>query len=393
MRRISAAEARSIAKPGRYRAGETLFLNVAPGGSKSWVQRLTIDGRRRDIGLGGFPLVSLAEAREAAFENRKLARAGGDPLAERRRRRTPTFREAARAVHEANKPRWRNNQHTVSWIKTLERHAFPALGEMPVDRIGREDVLAVLAPIWGEKQETARRVRQRVRTVLRWCQAHGYVEHNAAGEVIDGALPSMPAVRQHLRALSYTSVPGALEAVERSAASLVTKLCFRFTVLTAARSGEARGAVWGEIETDAREWRIPASRMKGGSEHRQPLSDAALEVLEQAREIQDGSGLVFPSPARPGRPLSDMAMTKLLRDVGLADRATVHGFRSSFRDWAAECTDAPHAVMELCLAHAVGDSTERAYARSDLLEKRRALMQSWADYMTGDDADVVRPRG
>ena len=385
MRRISAAEAKSIAKSGRYRAGETLFLNVAPGGSKSWVQRLTIDGRRRDIGLGGYPLVSLAEAREAAFENRKLARAGGDPLAEKRRRRTPTFREAANAVHEANKPRWRNNHHIASWMQTLERHAFPILGDMAVDRIGREDVLGVLAPIWGEKQETARRVRQRIRTVLRWCQAHGHVEHNAAGEAIDGALPSMPAVRQHLRALPYADVPEALRLAEASNASLAVRLAFRYLTLTASRPGEVRGATWGEIDVGAREWRIPGSRMKGGSEHRQPLSDAAMAVLEQAREIRDGSGLVFPSPARPGRPLSDMAMTKLLRDVGLADRATVHGFRSSFRDWAAECTDAPHAVMELCLAHAVGDSTERAYARSDLLEKRRALMQRWADFVAGGD--------
>ena len=393
MRRIGAAEAKSIAQSGRYRAGETLFLNVAPGGSKSWVQRLTIDGRRRDIGLGGYPLVSLAEAREAAFENRKLARAGGDPLAEKRRRRTPTFREAANAVHEANKPRWRNDHHIASWMQTLERHAFPILGDMAVDRIGREDVLGVLAPIWGEKQETARRVRQRIRTVLRWCQAHGHVEHNAAGEAIDGALPAMPAVRQHLRALPYADVPEALRLAEASNASLAVRLAFRYLTLTASRPGEVRGATWAEVDLGAREWRIPGSRMKGGREHRQPLSDAAMAVLEQAREIRDGSGLVFPSPARPGRPLSDMAMTKLLRDVGLADRATVHGFRSSFRDWAAECTDAPHAVMELCLAHSVGDSTERAYARSDLLAKRRALMQSWADYVTGGDADVVRPHG
>ena len=360
-------------------------MNVATGGSKSWVQRLTIDGRRRDIGLGGYSLVSLAEAREAAFENRKLARAGGDPLAEKRRRRTPTFREAANAVHEANKPRWRNNHHIASWMQTLERHAFPILGDMAVDRIGREGVLGVLAPIWGEKQETARRVRQRIRTVLRWCQAHGHVEHNAAGEAIDGALPAMPAVRQHLRALPYADVPEALRIVEASGASVAVRLAFRYLTLTASRPGEVRGATWAEVDVGAREWRIPGSRMKGGREHRQPLSDAAMAVLEQARGIRDGSGLVFPSPARPGRPLSDMAMTKLLRDVGLADRTTTHGLRSSFRDWASECTDAPHAVMELCLAHAVEDSTERAYARSDLLAKRRALMQRWADFVAGGD--------
>ena len=169
------------------------------------------------------------------------------------------------------------------------------------------------------------------------------------------------------------------------------RLCFRFLVLTAARSGEARGATWGEVDLDAREWRIPGSRMKGGIEHRQPLSDAALEVLERARELDDGSGLIFPSPSRPGRPLSDMAMTKLLRDVGLAGRATVHGFRSSFRTWSSEHADAPREVCELALAHRVGSAVEQAYARSDLLEKRRALMQQWADHATGDDADVVQP--
>ena len=260
---------------------------------------------------------------------------------------------------------------------------------MPVDRIGREDVLGVLAPIWGVKQETARRVRQRVRTVLRWCQAHGYVEHNVAGEAIDGALPAMPAVREHLRALPYADVPEALRIVEASGASLAVRLCFRFTVLAAARSGEARGATWGEIDPGGRLWVIPAIRMKGGVEHRQPLSDAALVTLEQARPLGDQSGLVFPSPARPGRPLSDMAMTKLLRNVGLAERATVHGFRSSFRDWASENTNAEHTIMELCLAHRVGDSTERAYARSDLLDKHRRLMERWADYVTAGNADTV----
>ena len=393
MGQLTVAGIKSLSRPGLHSDGGTLYLNVAPGGSKSWIQRLTIGGRRRDIGLGGYPLVSLAKAREKAFENRRLARAGGDPLAEKRRRRTPTFREAAERTFEAHKPRWRNMQHTRSWIGSLEKHAFPTLGDMPVDEVGREDVLAVLTPLWSSRPETARKLRQRIRTVLRWSMANGLVEFNVAGDLIDGALPSMPAVREHFRALPYADVPQALEVVEASNASLAVKLCFRFTVLTAARSGEVRGATWGEIDLDAREWRIPGSRMKGGVEHRQPLSDPAIEVLEQARPLRDESGLVFPSPSRPGRPLSDMAMTKLLRDVGLAGRATVHGFRSSFRDWASERTDAPHAVMELCLAHAVGDSTERAYARSDLLAKRRALMQQWADFVAGDDADAVRPRG
>ena len=282
------------------------------------------------------------------------------------------------------KPRWRNDKHADSWMQTLERHALPALGGLSVDRIERADVLAVLTPIWGTRPETARRVRQRIRAVLSWSWAHGYVADNVAGEAIDGALPSMPAVKTHLRALPYRDVAAALDTVEASRASLSAKACLRFVVMTACRSGEARLAKWDEIHREAREWRVPASRMKAGIEHRVPLSDAALKVLERVRSLRDESGLIFPSPSRPRRPMSDMTLTKVLRDTGLADRATVHGFRSSFRTWASEQTDAPHAVMELSLAHTVGTAVEQAYARSNLLARRRKLMQQWADFLVPD---------
>ena len=361
--------------------GATLFLRVAPGGSKSWVQRLTIDGKRRDIGLGGFPLVSLAEAREAAFQNRRLARTGGDPLAEKRKAKVPTFRQATEKTHATLKPRWRNDHHTVSWIQTLQRHAFPVLGDMPVDRIGREDVLRVLTPIWGTRMETARRVRQRIRTVLRWCEAHGFIDRNVAGDAISGALPAMPAVKTHFHALPYQEVRAALDTVEASGASMSARLCLRFLVLTAARSGEARFARWDEIHTDQTVWTIPSTRMKSQREHRVPLSDAVLGVLEQAQALNDGSDLVFPSPLRPGKPLSNMTLTKVLRDRGLADKATVHGFRSSFRDWCAE-TGKPREVAEAALAHVVG-GVEGAYFRSDLFAKRRLLMDQWGAFLTG----------
>ena len=381
MGKLTAARVKSLCKPGRYGDGGTLFLCVAPGGSKAWVQRLTIGRRRRDLGLGGYPLVSLAEAREKAFENRRIARAGGDPLALKRRVRMPTFRQAAQATYETLKPRWRNLKVATNWMQQLKRHAFGRLGDMPVDQIGREDLLDVLTPIWTTKQETARRVRRSIRATLRWCQACGLIEHNLAGEAIDGALPSMRAVRQHHRALPYQEVSGALQVIAGSRASPSAKLCFRFLVLTAARSGEARGATWTEIHTEAREWRIPAERMKGFVEHCQPLSDSAMAVLGQAQALDDGSGLIFPSPSRPGKPLSDMALTKVLRDNGLAERTTVHGFRSTFRDWAGERTEADYAVMELALAHRVGSSVERAYARSDLRERRRDLMAEWATFL------------
>ena len=387
MGKLTAAKVRSIASPGLHGDGGTLYLSVAPAGTKSWIQRITINGRRRDIGLGGFPLVSLAEARDKAFDNRRQARAGGDPLAGKRKAKVPTFREAALTVFEANKPRWRNAYHIKSWLPILDRHAMPHIGDMPVDRIGREDVLRVLTPIWGAKIETARRVRQRVRAVLRWAQAHGLVTENVAGEGIDGALPAMPAVKEHFRALPYIDVPDALRIVEESGASLAARLCFRFVVLTAVRSGEARGATWDEIDLDARLWIIPPSRMKANVEHRVPLSDAAFAVLEQARVLKNDSDLIFPSPRKLGLPLSDMAMTKLLRDVQLAERATMHGFRSSFRDWCAE-TNKPRELAEAALAHTVG-GVEGAYFRSDLLVRRRRLMDQWAAYLTQASDKVV----
>ena len=343
MGRLTVAKARSLSKPGLHGDGGTLYLAVAPGGSKSWIQRLTIDGKRHDIGLGGFPLVSLAEARHKAFENRRLAWAGGDPRAAKRRARVPTFREAAERTFDANRPRWRNAKVAKNWLQQLERHAFPVLGNMGVDRIGREAVLRVLTPIWTVKPETARKLRQRIRTILRWAEAHGHVAYNVACEGIDGALPAMPAVREHYRALPYREVAAALETAAASRSSLAAKLCLRFLVLTAARSGEARGATWDEIDLDASEWRIPANRMKAGVEHRVPLSEVSLGTLEQARPLCDTSGLIFPSPTKPGKTLSDMTLTKVLRANGLAERTTVHGFRSC----TASVTGAPRLASRV----------------------------------------------
>ena len=387
MAQLTAAKVRAVTKSGRYGDGSGLYLNVAAGGSKCWVQRIVIDGRRRDIGLGGYPAVGLAEARGLAVANRTAIAGGHDPVAEKRRPATPTFREAARQVHQANLPRWRNRKH-AAWLKTLEHYAFPIMGNLPVDRVGRLEVLGVLTPIWSSRPETARRVRQRIRTVMRWAMAHGFIENNPAGEAIDGALPPMPKLTAHMRALPFEEVGAALEVVEASRASRAAKLCLRFTLLTAARSGETRGARWSEIEVDKALWTVPGERMKGGREHRVPLSGAALAVLAEAGKLRDGSDLVFPSPTRPGQALSDMTLTKILRSTGLADRATVHGFRSSFRDWADECTGASEAAMELSLAHRGGSSVKKAYARSDLLDQRRPLMEAWDEYVTSCPASA-----
>ena len=380
---LSAARVRTLKKPGRYSDGEGLHLFITKTGQKSWVQRITIVGRRRDIGLGSFPPVTLAQARKKAIENRAMIAEGRDPVVEKQKAKIPTFKEAAIVVHKANKPRWRNAHHISSWIKTLERHAMPKLGATPINRIDRTGVLQVLTPIWTTKPETARRVRQRMRTVFRWAMAHGFIESNPAGEAIDGALPRMPKVKAHLRSLPYQEVGKALQIVDASEASLPSKLCFRFLVLTAARSGEARGATWDEIDLKNQVWRMPGERMKSGVEHRLPLSIQACYVLAEASALLDESGLVFPSLNRKHAPLSDMTLMKILRSVGLADRATVHGFRSSFKNWTLEQTDTPWAVSEAALAHTLCNSTEQANARSDLFERRRTLMQQWAVYLLG----------
>ena len=381
MGNLNVAKIRSLTAPGRYGDGETLFLHVAPGGSKSWVQRITVNGRRRDIGLGAWPLVSLADAREKAIDNRRLARSGGDPMAAKRRAAMPTFREATARTVEALAPTWRNPKHTASWSQTLEKHAFPVLAAMRVDQIERQDVLRVLKPLWNRKSETGRRVRQRIRMVLSWCQAQGFVDVNMAGEVISGALPPMRTTQRHMTALPYAEMTQVLRTIEGGIFSTNAKLCLRFTVLTATRGKEARGARWEEVDLEDRLWCIPAQRTKTFTEHRQPLSRAALAVLERARTIADGSGLVFPSSQTRGGPFSNVAMMLVVKRNGLGGRMTMHGCRATFRTWASECTDAHHAVMEMSLGHAVGSSVERVYARSDLLDKRRALMEQWGSYV------------
>ena len=324
----------------------------------------------------------LARARELASDRHEAFADDRDPAADKRRLATPAFREAARAVHELNKPSWRNERYALAWIQTLQRHALPEIGHKPIDAIGRADVLTVLTPIWTTRPETARRVRQRMRAIFRWAIANELMEANPAGGGVDGALPTMPKVKAHLRAFPYWEVGPALQTVNAPQASLAAKLCLRFLVLTAARSGEARGARWSEIDLDKATWTIPASRMKAGVTHRVPLSDQALDVLRHARrELDDGAGLCFPSPLRPGQPLSDMTLTKTLRSTGLADRTTVHGFRTSFKTWAMERSKAPWEVAEAALAHQLGGSVVQAYARSDLFDLRRKLMQRWAAYL------------
>ena len=370
--------ARTVARPGRYCDGQGLYLEVQPSGSRSWVQRLAVHGRRRELGLGSFPLVSLEAAREQALENRRVARAGGDPVAGRRAGAEPAFADAAERVWRQLRPGWRNPRYGRDWLSGLTRVAFPVIGRVPVGAVTTADVIDTLRPVWHSRPTTARRVLQRIGLVMEWAVAMGYRTTNPCGRV-DLVLGRQQHRTTHMPALPHGEVAGAVAAVRGSGARAVVKLAFEFLVLTAGRSGEVRGAAWGEMDVEAGVWAVPASRMKSKREHRVPLCRRAVEVLAEARELGGGGGLVFPT-AR-GRQLKDMALSGLLKQLGIG--AVPHGFRSSFRDWAAEETDHPREVVEAALAHSVRNPVEAAYARSDLFERRRRLMDDWGAYLAG----------
>ena len=383
MRKLNASQCKTISKPGLYRADDTLYLSVKPSGRKSWIQRVVIGGRRVDMGLGGFPVVALANARKRAFDNRAMIADDKDPRSSKRKAKIPTFREAARQTHESLKPTWTSAMHAKIWMQVLDRHAMPILADLPVDQIAKQDVLKVLMPIWSKRPDTAQRVRQRIRKILEYCQAHEYVNNNVADGAIDGALPSMSKTRGHYRALDYQEMPEAFEVIGSRVASLPSRLCLRFLILTAARSEEARGATWSEVDLGSSTWVIPGHRMKGGKTHRVPLSNSAVAVLKEALPLRNESGLVFPSTAKPDSPMTSATPMKALKLAGLGEKTVAHGFRSSFRTWAGECTDFPREVCEAALAHEVGNMVERSYNRGEMLQKRRDLMQQWADFLAG----------
>ncbi len=374
------------AKAGRHADGNGLYLEVDASGAKHWLLRIVIQGKRRDIGLGSVSLVSLAEARETAVAMRKAARTGGDPLADRRaaRRVVPTFKEAAESCHKEHKDGWKNDKHAAQWLTTLETYAFPQLGQLKVDEIGMPEVRDVLLPIWLEKPETARRVRQRIGTVLDWATTKGLREGENPVRGVAKGLPRQNEAVEHFAALPFTEVAAFLSRLRTTEqASPMVKLALEFLILTAARSGEMRGAIWREIDLGAKLWTIPAGRMKAGKTHVVPLAPRVVEILQEARVLarkpDDPDALVFEG-SKPDKPMSDMTFTMLLRRMKLD--ATAHGFRSAFRDWTSEMTSTPRDVAEMALAHTIKDKVEAAYRRGDLLEKRRTLMEQWAQFCT-----------
>ena len=382
-KRLNDAFVRSVDRAGKYGDEHGLMLRVKPTGSKQWIWRGTIAGRRVDLGLGGYPYTTLREAREQAFEYRKASRAGLDPRM--RNRRCPTFAEAVEKVIAMHRPSWRSHGESErDWRRTLGTYAVPRLGQTQVDQITSADVMAVLQPIWNEKAVTAQRVRQRIGAVMRWAIAQGHRADNPAGDAITAALPRNGGQSRHFKALPHGEVATALATVRESGAADGVRLSFEFIVLTATRSGEVRRACWDEVDVDAAVWRVPGSRTKTGRSHRVPLSRRALEVLEEAREALGGDPIFRSAPSRR-RPLGTGVWRALLRRLRI--NATVHGFRSSFRDWCGE-TGVPREVAEACLAHAIRSQAEAAYARSDLLERRREVMESWGEYCVERSLDA-----
>lgn len=395
--KLTARQAAALTEPGRHSDGGSLYLAVDGQGAtqrRRWLFLFQWKGRRREMGLGGFPAVSLADARRARDEAERLVRDGRDPIAARDASKaeqagTPTFGEAADALIETKGAEWRNEKHRAQWSMTLREYAAP-LRSKPVDEITTEDVLAVLQPIWREKPETASRVRGRIEAVLDAARARGFIPRNEANPArwrghLDHLLPKRGKLsRGHHAALPYAEVPSFLASLR--AREAVAALALEFTILTAARSGEVRGSRWSEIDMAAKVWTVPAARMKAAREHRIPLSVAALAILEKLVEAKAGD-FVFPGQGA-GRPLSVTAMEMVLRRMKV-EGVTVHGFRSAFRDWAGNETHFAREIAEAALSHVVGDKAEQAYRRGDALEKRRALMDAWAAWCEPSSDDNV----
>ncbi|UPH70161.1 tyrosine-type recombinase/integrase [Abyssibius alkaniclasticus] len=377
---------------GRHGDGGGLYLVVDPSGARRWIVRVTVKGQknrlgaplRTDFGLGGADVVTLNQARERALEYRRMAKQGLNPRFNAARE-IPTFAEIAQQVHIDRMPTWKNAKHGQQWINTLRDYAFHKIGRMPVDSIEQPEVLMCLSPIWTEKHETARRLAQRIKIVLDVAKSKGFRSGENPVTAIHDAqvLPKVKAKPKHHKAMHWQAVPAFY--ADLQARDAMAAKALMFTCLTGSRTGEVLGMQWGELDFEARLWSCPADRMKGGVEHRVPLTDEMQAILEPLRAMQ--SDYVFEGQKRH-KPLSNMAMLMLLRRMKV-EGVTVHGFRSTFRDWAAEVANAPREVAEMSLAHKVGSDVERAYARSDLLERRRALITAWSNYVTGHNSDVI----
>ena len=389
LNKLTASQVKALTTVGRYSDGGGLYLVVAKDGGRKWVFRFKFRGRSTDMGLGAVLSVPLAKARQRAADARAVLADDKNPIEERRAHSAvPTFGEMADRYVTDRASEWRNVKHREQWKATLVRDAA-SMRPLLVNEVETTDVMKVLTPIWLEKSETASRLRGRIERVLDAAKAKGYRDGDNPARWrghLDQLLPKRQKLtRGHHPALPFEKVPDFIAALRGRAA--VAAMALEFAILTAARSGEVRGTTWSEIDLKARVWTVPATRMKGGREHRVPLSNRAVQILEciAPLSLRYAHAVVF--PARSGGVLSDAAFSALLKRMGYATgEATPHGFRSSFRDWAGEVTSYPREIAEAALAHVIGDATERAYRRRDALEIRRALMNEWADFCVSGSA-------
>lgn len=395
--RLNALAVKAATTPGYYLDGNGLHLQVSRAGSKSWVYQFTLHGRRREMGLGPFSVLTLSEARAKTRECRHMVLDGVDPIAARKANRMTaaaasakvlTFKDCTARYIADKRAEWSNAKHAQQWENTLATYAHPHIGQLPVSAVDTGLVRKCLDPIWTTKTETASRVRQRIESVLDWAKVHGYRtgDNPAAWRGhLEGVMakPSKVAKTENHAALDYAAAPAFIASIRTHDG--VAALALEFTILTAARTGETIGATWAEVDLKAKAWTIPADRMKAGIEHTVPLSDRAASLLKSLKAENDGSPWVFPG-AREGKPLSNMAMLELVRGTNtknaVGEPITVHGFRSTFRQWCAEQTAHPREIAEHALAHRLPDKVEAAYQRSTMLEKRRILMTDWAAFLT-----------
>lgn len=382
---------------GKYEDGGGLRLIVSRSGSKKWVLRFTINGKRREMGLGSLPDVSLSAARDKATVYRQQASAGIDPIVERRMEpeTVPTFTACAARYIRAQRRGWKSAKHARQWVRTLKTYARPVIGSNQVDSIATEDILEILTPIWTTKTETAKRIQGRIENILDYAAAHKY--RNTLNPArwrghLDKLLPKPSRVKKvsHHPAMPHTETPAFM--AELASNNSVSALALRLLILTATRTNEILQAQWPEIDMEGAVWTIPAERMKARREHRVPLSDTCLAILEALPRVEDNPYL-FPG-SRPGRPLSNMALLQMMRGMGYGvsgDRGNYvpHGFRSSFRDWSGEVSSFPRDVAEMALAHTIENKVEAAYRRGDLFAKRGKMMQEWADYVNKQETEVV----
>ena len=402
--RLTALKVQHLKTPGMHADGGGLYLQVGSIGSKSWIYRFTLNGKAREMGLGSLRSVSLAEARTKTYECRRLRDAGIDPIEQKRQGHARavleaaasiTFKAATAAYIAGQSAGWRNAKHAAQWESTLKTYAEPVLGSLPVQSVDTSLVLKVIEPIWASKPDTANRTRGRIEAILDWATVRGYRQGENPARWkghLDKLLSKRSKIRQveHHPALPYDELPEFMRKLREKDG--IAARALEFTILTAGRTGEVLGTIWNEIDFAEKLWTVPAARMKAGREHRVPLCNRALAIIEEMKQVRDEDGFVFPGRRRR-KPLSNMAMLKLLRRTGRND-LTVHGFRSTFRDWAAERTNFASEAIEMPIAHAASDKVEAAYRRGDLMEKRRQLMAHWEKFcVNGEERAMVIPIG